>query len=45
MLTCADCGAVVIALTDGTMERECEHLEAGVIASLEATVYGEGAVE
>lgn len=42
MLSCAVCNTEVKQLTDGTLTRDCEHVDAPVNASLTATVYGEG---
>lgn len=42
MLTCAVCNAEVKQLTDGTLTRDCDHVEAPVNASLTAVCTGEG---
>lgn len=39
---CKTCGAMVAPGKDGEMYRSCEHKDHPIIASLRATVYGEG---
>lgn len=39
---CAVCGKPATVTVQGKAERECEHADAGVIASASATVYGKG---
>lgn len=40
---CAECGAPVV-LHDGSYFRECEHLEAAILANMQAVVYGKSKV-
>jgi hypothetical protein len=40
---CAECGQPV-TFEDGQIVRSCEHVEAGVIADVEATVYSQGSL-
>lgn len=39
--TCAECGEPILVV-DGKIYKPCGHLTAAVLASLTATVYGEG---